>query len=223
MEKLRNSPVICCALIISVVFSGYAKEPKTIITGDQMELIKGGKLVIFQGNARVTRGDSILQADRLVEDKASKMIEASGNIDFKTLSKDRELMEASGEKMRYFTEKEQGELWEGRPHIIYHVKTSTSPVHLRADKIAFDRAKEEIRASGQVEVLTSSASAYAPNALFRQKERKITLDGRPQPRIVSNDTEHKGDYTADRIFINVDTRNVLLDGNVTAKLYDLTK
>ena len=45
------------------------KEPKTIITGDQMEIGSKGQMVIFTGNAKVSRGKNVLVADRIVQDK----------------------------------------------------------------------------------------------------------------------------------------------------------
>lgn len=217
---MKRVLVVClCCIAVSAALSAKTGEPKTVITGDEMEIIRGGQTVIFSGNSKVVRGDSILNADKLVQDKKQGRVEAAGNIHFQTYTQDKELVLGSSEKAFYFPEQGQGELYEGRPHVVYFVKTSTGPVDVTADSIAFDEKKEEINARGSVEILTSSGSAYSPSALFLQKDRKIYMTGdNPQPRIVYHEQERNSEYSADRITVFLDAKKVLLDGSVHGKM-----
>jgi len=195
-----------------------AQEQKTIITGDQMQMKKGGKVLVFTGNAKVTRGNNILQADSMIQDKVSNIVEAAGNIRFQTCSSDKEPIYATSGKARYDISGEKGSLWENRPHIIYYVKDSTGPVHLFADELQFNKKNEEIAGSGQVEILTSSASVYAPSALFLQKEKKMTFSGNPQPKLIILQEKQQGTYTADRITMLIDRKKVIMEGSVHGKM-----
>lgn len=169
----------CCA----VLCSANASEPKTVITGDEMEIIRGGQAVIFTGNSKVVRGDSVLNADRLVQDKKQGRVDASGNINFKTFTEDRQMVTGS------------------------------------SDKASYDMNTEEINATGSVVILTSSACAYSPSALFLQRDRKIFLTGdNPQPRVVYREAERDSEYSADRITVFMDTKKVFLEGSVHGKM-----
>jgi lipopolysaccharide export system protein LptA len=160
-----------------------------------------------------------LTAEKLVQNKKSKSVTAEGNITFKSVSKDNEPVEGRSEKARYDTDQGQAELWEGRPEIIYHVKDSTRPVQLTADLIRFDEKKEEIFASGEVVVVSSSANAHSPEALFEQKERKVTLTGTaPQPELVYTNEDQPGKYRADKITLFVDRKKAFLEGNVRTRV-----
>lgn len=211
-------------LVFLIFFASniWAKPPKAIITGDQMEIIKNGKSVVFTGNAVVRQGESSLKAEKIIHNKDSQVAEAYGNIRFTGISNDKEPIEATGEKARYFINSQKGEIWEGRPHVLYHTRESTSPVHIYADRMQFDQQVNEITALGSVEVISSSACAYAPQAFFSQKEKKVVLKGDTQSRIIYYH-EHKGDYTADVITYYVSTRNALLQGNVHGRVYDIKK
>jgi lipopolysaccharide export system protein LptA len=203
------------ALILSFAGLG-AREPKTVITGDQMEILQNGKKVVFSGNSRVRRGESTLNADQLVQDKANNRIEAAGRIGFRGYTRDRELVVGRSEKAIYNPDSGQGELWEGRPQIVYHVKNSTGPVEVEADRIRFDQAREEIAANGNVDIVSSSATAHAPAALFRQQEKRVILTGqKPQPLLVYRGEDQKGTYRADRITMLIDSHTVVLEGNVS--------
>jgi lipopolysaccharide export system protein LptA len=188
-----------------------------------MEIIQGGSLVVFSGKAMVTRGDSELRAERLVQNKRTKLIEASGAVDFKTLTQDREPLAGKAEKAKYDVEQGQGELWGGRPNVVYSVKASTTPLNLTADRIQFDERIGEIRASGAVEVISSSASAYSPYALFEHKEQRLILNGPPQPSVLYRNQENPGTFTADRITLLVDQRKIILEGAAHGTVFTRTE
>lgn len=190
-------------------------EPQTVITGDEMEIRMGGDKVIFTGNSKVTRGDSVLYADRLEQDKKTKQVEATGHIRFTSYTPEQEKIQGASARAHYNLDSGQGELFEGRPDVLYFVKDATGPVHLTADRISFSKDSEEIMARGAVEILSSSACAYSPNARFIQKDKTIYMETEGvQPRLVYVQADQKGDYTADHITVYVNTKKAYLEGNV---------
>jgi lipopolysaccharide export system protein LptA len=83
-----------------------------------------------------------------------------------------------------------------------------------ADYIDFNQKQEEMHGSGSVEIITSSASAYAPDAVFLHKENRLTFTGTPQPKLVFSQDKQKGTYTADKITIYMDTKKTHMEGSV---------
>jgi lipopolysaccharide export system protein LptA len=197
-----------------------AKGVKTVITGDQMEIMKGGDTVVFSGSSKVKRGDSILNADRLSQDRKTNRVEAFGNINFQTYTQDRELVVGSSMRALYHPEKGTGELWEGRPKIIYHVKSSTAPLQLVADRISFDEKNEQIHAVGKAEIVSSSANACAPDVLFRQKEKMVILTGAdPQAELeYLQDDGERAKYHADRITVYTEKKRIIMEGGIKGKM-----
>lgn len=220
LHLLKNRKYLNIVLFMLLLQSlSFAKEPKTIITGDQMEIIHSGEKVIFTGNSKVVRGNSVLNADQLVQDKKNNQVDALGKVKFTTFTKDKELVKGQAEKAKYNTETGQGELFEGRPEIKYYVKSSTSPLHVQADIISFDEKTEEIRARGNVVIISSSTSAYCSFAVFTQKNNTVVLTGagageKTQPYVIYFRNGEKSQYKADIITAYIQTNKVKLEGNV---------
>jgi len=213
-------------LLLPVVFficsAASVRQPKAVITGDEMEIIKNGQAVIFSGNAMVKRGDSALKAEKIVHDKTSNTVEATGNVVFDTVTEKNEPLHATGGKARYAVTLGEGELSLDRPHVTWHVRQSTTPVQIFADVIRFDKQQEEITGEGSVEIISSSACAYAPRVMFMQRSNKAFLTGTPQPKIVYR-SGNRGEYSADSITILMKDHSAELKGNVHGILYDFKK
>lgn len=219
---MRKSAVILKLIAMSLLTVSprlFAIEPKTVITGNQMEITQAGQMIVFSGNSRVTRGRSVLTAEKIIQDKKNNVIEAIGDVGFETFTADNELLFGRAQKVKYTPSEGKSELFEGRPKVIYNMKSSTSPMTVEADRIYFDENRQEIRAEGQVQVISSSVCAYAPFILFKQKEKKIFMSGAdPQPEIVYLEERHKGRYSADNITMFLSVKKVYLKGNVHGKM-----
>jgi lipopolysaccharide transport protein LptA len=207
-------------LILFVVSVGVraAEEAKTVITGEQMEMASGGKIVIFTGGAKVIKGSNELKADKIIQDKKNNRVEATGHVVFKTINKAKEPMRGTADKMIYDISNDSGRLSGGRPEIVYYANTSTGPVILRAGDISFNQHKEELYAKDNVEIISSSATAYSPRAVFYQKIKNIVLSGpTPQPLVVFIDESGKPNkYRADKITFLEGGNKIKLEGNVKA-------
>ncbi len=75
---------VCAAALFGV------SEPKTIITGDKMQIKKNGEQVIFTGNALIKRGAETLAADQIIQNKKDNTVDASGDVDFNAVTADTE-------------------------------------------------------------------------------------------------------------------------------------
>ena len=220
--KWKAEPLNLSALVYALVFSCAcavfcAEEPKTIITGEQMQMTNGGNTVVFSGGAKVEKGANVLTADKIIQDKKNNRVEAYGSVVFNSINESKEPMRGSSEKAVYDLRSELGELSGGKPEIKYFAKSSTSPVVLRGDVITFDTKKEELYAKNNVEIISSSATAYAPNAVLIQKEKKIVLTGPvPQPLVIYYEGRKPNKYNADKITFLSGGQKILLEGNVKA-------
>lgn len=212
--------LICFAFVLSLsAFSPVTaeEEAKTVITGAEMEITKGGKVVVFTGGAKVEKGPNTLTADRIVQDKKKNRVSASGGVVFTTINKDMEKMRGTSDKAVFDIDAEKGELTGKRSEVKYYAKTSTGPIILRANSIAFDTKKDEMYAKGSVEIITSSITAYAPYAEFIQKKKNIILTGkRPQPLVIYYEKGKPNKYRADRITFIGGGDRIKLEGNVKA-------
>ena len=221
---MKKTGIILRALFAGALLSGLcaragANEPKTIITGEEMNMTGGGNTVVFSGGAKVEKGASELTADKIVQDKKNDRVEAFGNVVFKTINQNGEPMRGSSQKAFYDIDGGRGELSGGKPEILYYMKTSTSPVVLDADDIKFDTDKEELYAKDNVVIITSSATAYAPNAVFIQKEKRIVLTGpSPQPLVIYFEGSRQNKYKADNITFLAGGDRIMLKGNVKAAM-----
>ena len=213
----------CIFLVLGAGFiyaNNHTKETKTVITGNEMEIINGGDKVVYSGNSKVVRGDNVLKADRIVQNKKDNMVEARGNVDFSTLTDDKEEIAGSSENGEFNMKTGKGKLWNGHPTLKYFAKTSTAPVVLEAKTIDFNQKTREIFAKGDVVIISSSMTAYSPQALFKAKIKQIILTGKnPQPRVIFIDNDKKGDYHADKITMYTDKKKIYFEENVTGKMF----
>lgn len=193
---------------------------KTHITGGAMDIRKGGDEIVFTNGAVITRGDSVLKADRVVQDKKNGAVEAFGGVNFRMYTSEHELLLGKGERARYNSEMSVGQLSGGRAKLDYFVKKATAPVEMEADTIDFDRVKEEILGQGDVVIITSSGTATAPRALFEQKGKRMVLTGgERQATLVygQQSSKDKGKYWADKITFMMNEQKILLEGGVKGR------
>lgn len=197
-----------------------ADDLKTSIVGGSMEIIKGGKQVVFTEGAKVTRGANTLTAEKIVQDKKNNYLEAYGNVNFSGFSNNGERMFMKSGKALYNMSLDTAEMSQGRPEITYYMKESTGPLFVQADNIKLNQKKEEILAVGDVLIISSSATARSPQALFLQKSRIVVLSGKKQSSIIYTEKgkKDKSQYKADKITFLLNEKKTLLDGNVTGRI-----
>ncbi len=211
-------------VIILLVFSAKSgadrRDEKTVITGNEIQIINGGGKVVYSGNSKAVKGADMLKADKIIQDRNSKILDAEGNVYFITYNEEKEKVVGSANDAEFNSKTGKGRLWNGKPELKYYTKTSTGPIELDAQTIDFDQKKSEIFAKGNVVILSSSATAYSPQALCRQKDKQIFLTGPiPQPRVIFIDNDKKGDFNGDRVTVYTDKKKMYFDGNVNGKIF----
>lgn len=216
-----------CFFILFCVFNGNSfseKKMKTVVTGESMEMIDAGKRVIFSGNARVVHGQDVLNADEIVQDKVSDVVNAKGNVNFQTVSDDNELIKGTADRAVYNLTTKSGQLSEKRPKLYYVIKNSTSPVTVQADIIDINQGANRADAAGNVVIISSSASAYSGRALFVYSDKKLFLTGTTdQPKIFYFAQGRKDRFFADKITMFVDKKRIILEGNVKGFVKEMNK
>ena len=126
-----------------------------------------------------------------------------------------EPLNAQAQNMQYYMEKQSGALWGGRPIVSYHMTGSTQPAVLTADRVEFDRQVQEVRAYGDVSVVTSSVTALGAFARLDEQNHMIWLDGeQAQPKLIADDKGKTHTFVADHITVWMDRRRIQLEGRV---------
>jgi len=223
IRKLLSRFVLIAGLSAAVAWQAgpvfASVEPKTIITGDKMQIIHNGAEVIFTGNALVDHGRDQLSADKIVQDKKNNIVDASGNVDFKTVTADTEPVRGLAGRAHYSMKTKQGRLWENRPLAMWWSSTSSSPVTMQADTINFDQAKGEMIGEGAVNIISSSGTISSPSAHFYQHEKKLVLtNGAFQPEVTYVQPDSSGRYRADNIVMLMSDKKAIFTGNVWGRV-----
>jgi lipopolysaccharide export system protein LptA len=184
-----------------------------------MQIIKNGAEVIFTGNALVDHGRDVLSADKIVQDKKNNIVDAFGNVDFKSVTADTEPVRCFSGRAHYEMKTQKGRLWENRPLAEWWSLTSTSPVTMQADTIDIDQAKGEMVGEGAVNIISSSGTISSPFAHFYQHEKKLVLtNGTFQPEITYVQPDSRGRYRADNIVMLMNDKKAVLTGNVWGRV-----
>lgn len=194
---------------------------KAVITGDSMEVRNNGAIMISRGNSKAVSGKNTIKANELRYNKASSLVNASGNVRLYSFTDDNEPVEASGKFAEYNLSKDSGKLWGQGSGIKYFMKESSAPLTLNAEEIYLDKNLEKLSAYKEVEVITSSGSIYSDNAVFDKKNESIEME-KDEKRPVADVfyDGRKGLYEADKmIFYNADDKKkIVMKGSVTGKI-----
>jgi lipopolysaccharide export system protein LptA len=162
-----------------------------------------------------------IKADETSFDKKNSEISAFGNVQIVLELKNCETVEATGSFAKYNTITGKGKVWGKSTSIKYSIKNSSSPVTIHAKEIQFDKSSENIKANGDVVVVSSSGTIHSDNALF-DKKTSGAIFGKGKTRPVA-EFIYKGKkqiYNADRIILydNEDTKKVFMEGDVKGKI-----
>jgi lipopolysaccharide export system protein LptA len=196
-----------------------APQPKTIITGDKMQIKKSGEQVVFTGNALVKRGADTLAADQIIQNKKDNTVDAIGNVDFNSVTTDTEPVHFLAGRAHYRLQTKSGRLWENRPLATWMPAASTAPVTMQADTITFDQSKGEMTGEGAVNIISSSGTISSPLADFYQHDKKLVLtSGAFQPEVTYIQPASAGRYRADRIVMLMDEKKAFFTGNVSGRI-----
>ena len=215
--------ILLSAVILLIAGSACGADKKTVITGENMEILSGGRRISFTGGAKVERGLNELTADTILQDKSKGIYEASGNVNFRAMTSDNDVLTGQGAKAVYAPDKEYGEIFGGRVKMSYVVKGAGEPVLTETDKIVYNKPLDSVRAIGRVRIMYSSGTALSDEADFIQSSREIILSGAGRPSISVKETEYEGSIVSDKMTLLPDRKKIRCEGNVKAVIVDLRK
>ncbi|HRY29351.1 MAG TPA: hypothetical protein P5079_04855 [Elusimicrobiota bacterium] len=158
----RISPfALAVSVVLGLAIAGLTEEPKppkTVITGDRMNLLRKGAAVEFVGGVTLVRGNDFMKADRMVSEEKKGLTEAWGRV---YLRRDDPLggvrWESWAEEGTYSSQISSGTLWgRGKPVKVHRsplsASTETQRMEMEALRFTFyDRV---------VESATQSTSAW---------------------------------------------------------------
>jgi len=194
---------------------------KTVVTGDVLEVLKSGEIIISKGGSKAVSGKNTVKADEMTYNRKDSILSAVGNVRIFSKTDENEPVEAYGSYADYNMEAGRGKLWGDKTNVKYFMKTSSAPLILNAREIVLNRNLETIDAYKNVEVITSSGVIYSDNALFEKKNEAVYFNkGEKRPVADVNYDGRKGVYEADKMtFYNSDkNKKIVMSGSVEAKI-----
>lgn len=117
--------------------------PKTVITGDRMNLLRKGEAVEFLGGVKLARGSDRMTADRMVSDEKRGLTQAWGRVYLRRdVPTEGVRWEAWADEGRYHSPSSSGTLWgrKGSVRLRRSVLTEgegDKPLEMEADRITF--------------------------------------------------------------------------------------
>jgi lipopolysaccharide assembly outer membrane protein LptD (OstA) len=175
---------------------------------------------IFKSKTFDNKNTEII-ADKTSFDKKHSEFLASGNVKVVSKFKNGDRIEASGRFAKYNTNSGKGKLWGKNTLVKYFVKGSSTPFIMLAKEIKFDKNGENIKAYGDVFIVTSSGTIRSDNVLFDQKISGAVFEKdkiRPVAEVVSEGRKQL--YEANKmIFYDTDDgKKIFMEGNVKGKI-----
>lgn len=209
--------VLAFITFFSLSVCAQAVPGKTEITGDEMEVIKSGEILISRGGSKAVNGKNTIKADKMTYVKKDNIVSAEGNVRLFSKTEEDEPLEAAGKFATYYADTEKGKLWGSGTKVKYYMKSSASPLILNAQEVYVDRHLETLSAYKDVEVITSSGSIFSDNAVYDKKTDSVIMK-KDQKRPLA-DVEYdgrKGVYEADTMtFYNAEkNRKIIMNGDV---------
>jgi lipopolysaccharide export system protein LptA len=149
MKLILSNRMRITVFSILLALSSLVAATEVVVTADELDFQEGAGLSIYEGNARLTQGDSYLTAEVIRVDHADrefKKVSLTGGKRqqvhmYHTPEKGKTgVVEAWADKVRY-------NIPAGIVTLIGNAKITQGKNMIRAGKIVFDRNKNRIRAS----------------------------------------------------------------------------
>jgi len=98
-------------LLVNIQFAFSSGPSKTIITGNRMEVLEKGDVLIFEGNVRVRRGTDELRANIVKSYEKEYRIEAYGKVKLERYTREGEKWEIWGDRGIWSKIVSSGTIW----------------------------------------------------------------------------------------------------------------
>ncbi|HVM90792.1 MAG TPA: LptA/OstA family protein [Verrucomicrobiae bacterium] len=131
---------------------GPAPAPDATISSDELEMRDNGAASIFKGHVVLTQQPYVLHADRMVQTKATQLVEAFGHIRATSVSPSGEHYLATGERASYDPTQKLTELWQDARVVRWETAADTSPIVAVAEHFTASDLNHTIEAHGRVRI-----------------------------------------------------------------------
>ncbi|MBI3291214.1 MAG: hypothetical protein HYZ73_00135 [Elusimicrobia bacterium] len=218
-------------LVTVLVVGNVWAEERAVITGDQLQLQELGQVAVFIGHVRMTHGKTVMTANRMMQEKATGLIQAEGEVHLLSYlepsgqggagsakgQEQEEVVNAYGDFGRYDQGLKHGRLW-GQAWLTQEQpgKPDTR-MKMAAKTIELWRPERQLHGQEAVRIETQDQGhdtwATADQAIYYQEDRRVVLTGGP-PVVFqeTSDGSHLG--RADLVTLWPDTRKVLFVGHM---------
>jgi lipopolysaccharide assembly outer membrane protein LptD (OstA) len=220
---VRLNIALFIVFILTVISFAAGISGKTLITGDEMEVIKTGEITILKGNSKVVSDGNVITASKMIYDKKKSFLSAFDNVILLSKMQNGERFEVCGNFANYYINDKKGKFWGGNTAAKYFMQNSSSPptIILRAQEIYIDRNLKTLNAYDDVIIETSSGTVYSDNAIFNWGTLNAVFQKyKKRPIVHVSYGDRKEFYEADEMIFNIakDNKKIIMRGGVAGKI-----
>jgi lipopolysaccharide transport protein LptA len=198
-------PGVVLYLIGCLAARGRAMTPppsnaEATITSDQLELLDNGARSVFTGHVVLKQDPYLLLADRMIQTKATGIVDAYGHIHGTWITDKGEKVLAEGAQARYIPSEQTTELW-GRPRLTrWETALDTAPVTITAVRFIARQKENAMWAIDRVYMRQGTGVwAKSDEAKYDQNAEVIHLWGKKhRTHVYWSDTKGIADFESDR-------------------------
>ncbi len=209
-NKRHIATAICLVILSSEL--GFAEKPNIILESDRMEKLNQGEIICFYGNVRFKRDNAVVESDIMKNYKEKNLIIAEENVRFRDTTEKGEVITGSCQKMRYYTNKNYGELT-GSPVLHYVSKNNPQDkVDVRGDKIKIFVEGEIAVIEGNVRIVFRDITSQSNFGTYKKDLDQIILTG--DPHVFEKTDQTQSEYSGDKIILFVSEDKIQIENNV---------
>jgi lipopolysaccharide assembly outer membrane protein LptD (OstA) len=219
---IKLNVALFVVFIFTVISFAVDVSGKTIITGNEMEVIKAGEITILRGNSKAVTDGNVMTASKMIYDKKKSILSAFDNVMLLSKMQNGERFEMCGNSAHYYVNDKKGKFWGDNTVAKYFVQNSSSTpsITLYAQEIYIDRNLETLNAFDDVTIETSSGIVCSDNAIFNGKTLNAIFRKCKKRPTVCVSYDKKGFYEADEMIFNIagDNKKIIMNGTVVGKI-----
>ncbi|MFH0807578.1 MAG: LptA/OstA family protein [Elusimicrobiota bacterium] len=197
------------------LFSGPA--PSEFLKADSLEFRMKENKMIYRKNVSAVVGKNFLTADYAVDDKSSKIMEMSGNINGYYIDETTGVLKIKADNGTYNSKTDQSKLW-GNCWAIY-TSSDGRIIEIKADLIDFNGITKEAKFYDNVSLAFEKNTAQSQFAQYFHDSKKIVmLKEKDFMPVVNYFGEYEAKFTAEKIMMMPEERKLYFENNVFSQI-----
>ncbi|OGS19938.1 MAG: hypothetical protein A3J83_01500 [Elusimicrobia bacterium RIFOXYA2_FULL_40_6] len=210
----------CITCLFGVVFSVQPPvAPSQFLKADSMEFRMKENKTIYKNNVRAVVGKNLLTADYAVDDKSSKIMEISGNINGYYIDETTGVLKIKADNGTYNSKTEGSRFW-GNCWAVYTSSDGRS-IEIKADSIDFDGVTREAKFFDNVSLSFEKNTAQSQFAQYFHESKKIIMLKEKDFMPVMNylgEGEYEAKFTAEKIVMTPENKKIYFENNVWSQI-----